>query len=99
MLEVRNKKWHTGLSYDIVFIYFHILVLQKYWALTESIISLKTESAVFLYCRFSISEGSGVFFSDYLEVVTFALFLCGVGLQYSRPHSVDTFFIFWSFRF
>ena len=41
MLEVRNKKWHTGLSYDIVFIYFHILVLQKYWALTESIISLK----------------------------------------------------------
>ena len=68
---------HTiGHSYKtVLLIFFHILVLQEYWVLTESrmllkqvlggvrIVALsivlinrlnKTESAVFLYCRFSL---------------------------------------------
>ena len=54
---------------DIVLIFFHTLVLQEYWVLTESRIPLggvrivalsimnrlsKTESAIFLDCRFSL---------------------------------------------
>ena len=37
----------------------------------------KTESAVFLFCRFSISEGS--VFLDYLEVATAVVVPRGVG--------------------
>ena len=38
----------------------------------------KTSSAVFLYCRFSLSLGIR-FFPDYLEVVAAVLVLRGVG--------------------
>ena len=56
-----------------------------------------TEPAVFLYSRFSISEGS--IFPDYLEVVAAVVVLRGDG-KHLRVHqySVVIFSIFCSFR-
>ena len=72
-------------------IFFHILVLQEYWVLTESRIPLKTvigdvrivalsiscsneqtkkcESAVFLYCRFSLVLKDPFFHIIYKKIV------------------------------
>ena len=41
-----------------------------------------TESAVYMFCRFSISEGSD--FPDYLEVTTIVVELCGATGRISR---------------
>ena len=58
----------------------------------------KTESAVFLYCRFSLFL-KDPFFPEYLEVVAAIVVLRG-RVKHLRVHQYrfDIFSIFWSFR-